>query len=212
MKRKIAREEQLRSLATEAELKALKAQINPHFLFNTLNTIAALIHTDPTRAEVTVERLAEILRYVLASTEHNWITLREELAFVDGYLEIEAVRFGDRLQISRQIDRRILDVRMPGLILQPLVENAIRHGENQNGGIDLSIIVSQSENDVEIIVADQGPGMPDGFEIGERPGVGLSNVQQRLIRIYGPAYGLHIRSNQPKGTVVTIIIPAEESD
>lgn len=207
IKRKIAQEQQLRSLATEAELKALKAQINPHFLFNTLNTIAALIHSDPPQAEATVERLAEIFRYALTSSERDWAPLREELAFVDGYLEIEAARFGERLRVKRQVDPQTLDAPVPGLILQPLVENAIRHGGSQNGGIDLSITAHLSGTSIEISVADQGPGMPPNFEIGAQRGYGLNNVQERLTRIYGPGYGLEIRGNQPQGAIVALKIP-----
>ncbi|MBN1147554.1 MAG: histidine kinase [Anaerolineales bacterium] len=210
IKRKIAQEQQLRSLATEAELKALKAQINPHFLFNTLNTIAALIHTDPPRAEATVERLAEIFRYALANSERNWAPLSEELAFVDGYLEIEAARFGERLRVNRQVDPQALDALVPGLILQPLVENAIRHGVSQDGVIDLSINVRLCNTSVEISVADQGPGMPANFEIGAQRGYGLNNVQERLTRVYGPAYGLQISGNQPQGAVVALKIPLGE--
>jgi len=126
LKEKERQEEQLRALATQAELRALKAQINPHFLFNTLNTIASLIHADPAQAEATVERLAEMFRYLLAGSERGLVPLEEELAFVDRYLEIERARFGERLRVIREIAPEALDVPVPGLILQPLVENAVR--------------------------------------------------------------------------------------
>ena len=200
-------EEQLRALATEAELKALKAQINPHFLFNTLNTIAELIHADSDRAEATVERLAEMFRYVLNGSERGLVPLEEELAFLEDYLEIERVRFGDQLLIRRRIAPEALDLLVPSLVLQPLVENAVRHGRGVDGSIDLGIDIHTDGRQAVIAISDQGPGMPGGHRIGEGPGYGLYNVDQRLRKTYGKEYGLEIRANQPQGTVVTLSIP-----
>jgi signal transduction histidine kinase len=228
LKEKERAEERLRTLATQAELKALKAQIDPHFLFNTLNTIASLIHTDPTRAEATVERLAEMFRYVLTGSERGLAPLEEELAFVDGYLEIERARFGERLRVTRQIDREILHAPVPSLILQPLVENAVRHGRGVDGSIDLAISIQVYGEQVVIAISDRGPGMPPQYggmppqyggmppQYGGMPpqygvdagrGVGLRNVNERLRKTYGPQYGLQIRANEPHGTVVTFRIP-----
>lgn len=209
LKEKEEREKELRALTTEAELKALKAQINPHFLFNTLNTIAQLIHTNATQAEVTIERLAEILRYTLAGSEQATVPLKEELAFVDTYLEIEQARFGRRLQIGREIAPGTLEVPIPVLLLQPLVENAIRHGQGPNGRVDLHIRVRRQEDAVIIAIADQGPGMPPHYQIGEGPGVGLRNVDQRLRKHYGEGYRLEIRDNEPRGTIALLRIPGE---
>jgi signal transduction histidine kinase len=207
LKEKERQEEQLRALATQAELKALKAQIDPHFLFNTLNTIAQLIHTDSTRAEATVERLAEMFRYVLDGSERGLVPLEEELAFVDAYLEIERARFGQRLRVTRQIAPQISEAPVPSLILQPLVENAVRHGQGDGGSIDLTLRVLRQDEEVLITVADQGPGMPTGHRIGEGPGHGLHNVDQRLKKTYGDGYGLKIAANEPQGAVVTVRIP-----
>jgi sensor histidine kinase YesM len=201
-------EQELRSLATQAELKALKAQINPHFLFNTLNTIAALIHADPAQAEATVERLGEMLRYVLASSERGQVSLEEELAFVDDYLAIERARFGERLRVTRQTDPRALSISVPSLILQPLVENAIRHGCGNDGDIALTICVRFLSDEVSISILDQGPGMPAGYRIGDGPGHGLRNVDERLRKTYGAGYGVEVADNYPQGTVVTVRIPA----
>jgi signal transduction histidine kinase len=201
-------EQELRALAAQAELKALKAQINPHFLFNTLNTIAQLIHTDPARAEATVERLAELFRYVLAGSERGQVPLGEEMAFVEGYLEIERARFGERLRVTRELAPQALDVPVPGLILQPLVENAVKHGRSDDGSIDIAIRVESTGDEVIIAVADRGPGMPPAHRIGSGPGHGLRSVDERLRTTYGPERGLEIRSNSPRGTVVTIKIPA----
>jgi signal transduction histidine kinase len=207
LQEKERQEEQLKALATEAELKALKAQINPHFLFNTLNTIAELIHADSDRAEATVERLAEMFRYVLAGSERGLVPLEEELAFLDHYLEIERVRFGDRLRITRAIAPEALDLLVPSLVLQPLVENAIRHGRAADGSVDLGIEFHTDGRRAQIAIRDRGPGLPARHRIGQGPGHGLVNVDQRLRKTYGPAYGLVIGANRPQGTIVTLSIP-----
>ncbi len=219
LKQKEIQEEQLRALAAEAEFKALKAQINPHFLFNTLNTIAQLIHTDSAQAEATVERLAEMFRYVLAGSERGLVPLAEELSFVDGYLEIERSRFGEGLRLTREVAPEVLAVPVPSLILQPLVENAVRHGQGADGNVDLTIRVQSHSDEVVIAVADQGPGVLEqgskGAE-GQRSrgaggpwskGHGLRNVDERLRKTYGEGYGLEIAANEPQGTVVTVRIP-----
>ncbi len=199
-------EKQLRALATQAELKALKAQINPHFLFNTLNTIAQLVHSDTAQAEATIERLAEMFRYVLAGSERGLVPLEEELSFLDGYLEIERARFGERLRVTREVAPEALDVPVPSLILQPLVENVIRHGRGADGSIDLSIRV-QYHDEVVIAIADQGPGMDPRHKAGEGQGVGLRNVDERLRKTYGDGYSLEATGNKPQGTVVMVRIP-----
>jgi signal transduction histidine kinase len=200
-------EEQLRTLATQAELRALKAQINPHFLFNTLNTIAQLIHVNPARAEAIIERLAEMFRYVLAGSERGLVPLADELAFVESYLEIEHARFGERLRVNRHIAPHILNVPVPSLILQPLVENAVRHGQGQGGQIDLTIRVESQGSHVTCVVADRGPGMPSNHIVGQGPGFGLRSVDERLRKTYGDGYGLEIAANEPQGAVVTMRIP-----
>jgi signal transduction histidine kinase len=212
LKEKEQQEEQLRALATEAELRALKAQINPHFLFNTLNTIAELIHTDSAQAEATVERLAEMFRYMLAGSERGLVPLEEELSFVESYLEIERVRFGERLRITQEVASEVLGVPVPSLILQPLVENVVRHGRGTDGSIDLTIRVRPHGDEMVITIADQGPGMPSpkvgrgsGLEEGE--GLGLRNVDERLRKTYGEGYGLDVTVNEPQGTVVIVRIP-----
>ena len=201
-------EQRLRALATEAELTALKAQINPHFLFNTLNTVAQLIHADAARAEATIEQLAEMFRYVLAGSERELVPLEEEVAFVDGYLEIERARFGERLRVTREVDLDALDMLVPSLILQPLVENAVRHGRGSDGSMDLSLRIAWVADEVVITIADHGPGMRPSFGLGESPGHGLHNVDERLRKTYGETRGLQIADNEPQGTVVTIRIPS----
>lgn len=200
-------EQELRALAAEAELRALKAQISPHFLFNTLNTIAALIHPHPELAELSVERLAGMFRYVLASSNRRQVSLEEELAFVDDYLEIERARFGDRLGITREVDPRTLSVPVPSLILQPLVENAVQHSHREDGTIAVTIQVEVTDGEVTVTIADEGPGMPVGYRCGEGPGHGLRNVDERLRTMVGR--GLDVGINEPTGTRVTVTIPCE---
>jgi signal transduction histidine kinase len=207
VREKEAQEEQLRALAAQAELRALKAQINPHFLFNTLNTIAELIHTDPARAEEVVERLAEMFRYVLVGSERGLVPLEEELAFVGRYLEIERARFGEQLHVVCEVAPGMLGVSVPSLILQPLVENAIRHGRGADGRVDVSICVAPQDDVVLITIADRGPGMPPRRELQARQGHGLRNVDERLRKTYGEAYALQIAPNDPSGTVVRLRIP-----
>jgi len=207
LKEKELLEERLRALATQAELKALKAQINPHFLFNTLNTIAALIHADPAQAEATVERLAEMFRYVLAGSERGLVPLEKELAFVGGYLEIERARFGERLRLTREIAPEALSVPVPSLILQPLVENAVRHGRGDDGSVALTIRVRLHSDEVLIAIADQGTGMPPDYRADAGRGVGLRNVDERLRKMYGDEYCLEMTGNEPRGTIVRVRIP-----
>lgn len=209
LKEKERVEEQLRALAAEAELRALKAQINPHFLFNTLNTIAQLIHADSAQAEATVERLADMLRYVLAGSERGQVPLAEELAFVDNYLEIERARFGQRLRVMREIDPDALGASVPGLILQPLVENAVQHGQGDDGSLDVAIRVQRQAGEVVIAIADGGPGPSSARRaLQEGRGHGLRNVDERLRKTYGQAYGLEVGHNQPRGAVIRMRIPA----
>ena len=201
------REERLKALAAKAELRALRAQINPHFLFNTLNTIASLIGSDPRKAEEVTEKLAEVFRYVLLASEREFVTLGEELEFIEDYLDIEKARFGERLQVERDVSPSVLETPVPALILQPLVENVLRHGQGTDGSVDLSIRAQPQGDEVMITIADRGPGMSG--RAWECRGYGLRNVNERLRRTYGHEYGLEIRSNEPKGTTVTVRIPTQ---
>ncbi len=203
-------EERLKTLAAQAELKALKAQINPHFLFNTLNTIAALTHTDPKKAEETIEKLAEMFRYALMSSERGKVSLREELSFTNRYLEIERVRFDDSLRVVQEIEGDIYEVPVPPLVLQPLVENAIRHGQGRDGSVDLMIRMTMQEGELAISIADQGSGMPADFRSAKSEGVGLRNVDERLRKTYGEQHGLEIGSNVPHGAIIAFRIPIEQ--
>jgi sensor histidine kinase YesM len=204
-------EEKLRTLAAQAELKALKAQINPHFLFNSLNTIASLISTDSQKAESSVERLADIFRYTLSASDKEFVTLRDELEFIDSYLEIEKARFGDRLKVTMDISPEIVDTPIPSLILQPLVENSIKHGFATSGEMRMGIAGYMDGDLVKVEIKDEGRGMPKAIRAGTHTGgTGIRNVSERLKKVYGDGYGLEFKQNKPGGTVVVVAIPKEK--
>jgi two-component system, LytTR family, sensor kinase len=201
------REERLRHSLTEAELKALRAQVDPHFLFNTLNTIADLISSDPAKAESMTERLAEFFRYTLTRTEQALATLEEELQFVRHYLDIEQVRFGERLRVELSTAADLAQEMVPALILQPIVENAIRHGlAPKLGGGRISISAVREGRFLRIQVTDDGVGIrPDSRRKG---GVGLQNVRDRLRALYGDDARMNIDSGSAQGTCVSLLLPA----
>ena len=199
------REERLKRLLTEAELKALRTQVDPHFLFNTLNTIADLIGTKPEQAERMTERLAECFRYALAKHSRNLSTLDEELDFARHYLEIEQVRFGDRLRVSLSRGDAVGSETIPSLLLQPLLENAIRHGlaPVREGGC-VSVQACRDGERLRLTVEDDGVGL----RTGSSAGVGLRNVQERLRTLYADAAEFIIRTRaEGRGTEVVIVVP-----
>jgi sensor histidine kinase YesM len=175
--------ERLLKAKSEAELAALQARINPHFLFNTLNSIAALIGDDPTRAEQLVGQLSSLLRYALQSNRRGVVTVADELAIVRGYLEIEQVRLGDRLRYEIDVDPALDAAELPVLLLQPLVENAIRHGIAPNVAGGRVSVRGRREADAAVFtIEDDGDGR--GHQTSGT-GEGLSNVRQRLEALYG---------------------------
>jgi two-component system LytT family sensor kinase len=202
---RLAEQEQL---LMAARVEALANQINPHFLFNTLTSISSLIRSQPETARMLIVKLSGLLRRLLRGQEH-FVTLREELAAVDEYLDIERVRFGPSLVVQKDLDEDSLDVMVPSLILQPLVENSIKHGLGRKVGEGrISIRVSRQNGHTVIEVKDNGIGMaapaqgpPDG------PGIGLRNVNERLRVIYGAGYQVRLTSTQGQGTSVRIEIP-----
>lgn len=197
------------ALVTRARFDALQSQINPHFLFNTLNSIAATVRTDPSKARQIVQKLSSILRRLL-NTEEDLVTLHDELAFIDSYLDIELVRFGkDKLRINRNIDPDTLDVLIPNMVLQPIVENAIKHGlSSKVDGGSITISSRLVEDAVVIEVADDGVGVPAArLNSVMTAGIGLSNVNERLLVIFGSQFELDFHSQQDVGTRVTIRIP-----
>ncbi len=208
------RERELTELAATAQLAALRAQINPHFLFNSLNSIAQLIHTDPAKAENCVERLADIFRYILRRAEKDLVPLAEELQMAAAYLDIERARFGDRLRVETTIDPRSMQQLIPNLILQPLVENAVQHGLSRKMGPGTVRIQAETTDGLlTLTVGDDGLGMPATTlgSVYER-GVGLRNLRDRLARLYGAGLLPEIVSAPGGGTRVRLRIPVRAAE
>ena len=204
------RSSELKAALSDSELQTLKMQLHPHFLFNTLNTISALMHEDVHAADTMVARLGDFLRMTLENSGEHEVPLRQEMEFIDSYLEIENVRFGERLAITREIANEALDACVPNLILQPIIENAIRHGISRITGVGcLAIRVKRFGERLRIQVEDNGPGphMAHDGERTEGSGIGLSNTRARLRHIYDSDFRLELADSQPHGTIVTIEIP-----
>jgi two-component system LytT family sensor kinase len=197
-----------RSRLAEARLTALTNQINPHFLFNTLNSLSTLIRIDPDRARGMVYKLSNILRRLLRKTE-NFSPLREEVSFIDDYLAIEVVRFGNKLRFFKEIDENTLDRMVPSMILQPIVENSIKHGlANKVEGGMIRLRTWLEGTRLNILVEDDGVGIPEAkLAALFNSGIGVSNVNERLRVLFGPAYRLVIDSTPGQGTRTLIEIP-----
>jgi hypothetical protein len=206
------REQQASRLATEAELRALRAQVNPHFLFNALTTIGYLIRTSPAAAETTLLRLTSLLRAVLRRTRFEFTTLHDELELVESYLDIERARFEERLRVTIDVPAALRGLRLPSLLLQPLVENAVKHGiaPLAAGGeviVQARGISDAGRSSLRVTVHDTGPGAtPAAWQRGRAAGVGLSTVEQRLACHFGPAGRLSIDSGS-QGTTVAVELP-----
>jgi two-component system, LytTR family, sensor kinase len=193
-----------------AELHALRAQISPHFVYNALAAIAGYIHSNPEEARELLTEFAEFTRYAFRGRS-PYVTLADELSYVEKYLRLERARFGDRLEVRLQVAPEVLPAVLPMLSLQPLVENAVRHGVELRGRGRVEIVGRDIDADVELRVSDDGVGMDRdrATEIlaGDGRGVGLMNVQARLQAAFGPAYGLEIDSALGRGTTVTMTLP-----
>jgi two-component system, LytTR family, sensor kinase len=200
-------EEQEKLLLT-ARVEALASQINPHFLFNTLTSISSLIRSQPETARTVIVKLSGLLRRLLRSRDH-FVTLGEELESIDEYLDIELIRFGPQLKVDKHINPDTLDTIVPSMILQPLVENSIKHGFSRNiGGGRITIRSFQENGHAVIEVEDDGSGMTEGqLNTALTDGIGLSNVNERLSVIYGAAYQLKLSSVPGIGTVIRLEIP-----
>jgi two-component system LytT family sensor kinase len=204
-------EEQERLLA-EARLAALTSQINPHFLFNTLNSVSSLIRTDPSRARIMVVQLSKVLRRLLRKHE-NFSTLRDELSFIEDYLAIELVRFGDKLRFERDVAEDTLDMMVPSMLLQPLVENSIKHGlRSKVEGGTIRIRAYRTGSKLHLLVEDDGVGIPEDklATLLER-GIGVNNVHERLKVLFGSEYRMWIDSEPGKGARIQIEVPELES-
>ena len=201
------RSAQLEAQLIEAELKALREQLRPHFLFNTMNTIAVLVREQKNDAAVTlIARLSTLLRMSLDQNRAHEVTLREELDFLQRYVEIQQVRFSDRLEVNIAVDPAALAARIPNLLLQPIVENAILHGiapKTTPGRVD--VLAHVAGDCLHLEVRDDGVGLPPADS--GRPGIGLANTRARLEKIYGNRHRLTLTSEPGRGVTVQIEIP-----
>jgi len=202
--------ERLERNQAEAQLQLLRARLDPHFLFNALNGISADLERDPKTARIMIEHLADLLRASLKSQDAPFVSLDEELAFVEAYAALQKMRFGDRLDVGIAVDPSVGSPQIPSLLLQPLVENAIRHGiSRRTGGGSVSIAIARDEDDFIFRVTDTGIGLPSGWTFDGQAGIGLSATRARLQTFYpGPGERLVLRPGDDEGTVAEIRIPA----
>jgi LytS/YehU family sensor histidine kinase len=200
---------QLQAQLVSARLAALRTQINPHFLFNTLHAVSTLVERDPRGVRRMIARLSELLRFTLEGAEEQEIPLERELSYLDRYLEIMQIRFQEALDVDTRVESSVLDALVPTLILQPLVENAVKHGTskvNRPGRIEIS-----GRRDGErliLLVRDNGPGL--GGALAEE-GIGLRNTRDRLAQLYGADAALVLRSAEGGGTVAEVSLPYHTS-
>src|SRR5262249_34847121 len=200
------------SKSAKAELQALKGQLQPHFLFNTLNSISALQMTDVEAATRMTARLGDFLRFTLESSGVNEVPLRREVEFLQSYLEIERVRFEDRLHVQFRIEPETMNLAVPSLILQPLVENAIRHGiASQSGGGNVEVEAVRNNGTLRLEVRNDGSRLTtvDGLPAKER--VGIANTKARLFQLYGDGHRFDMMNSPEGGVRVRIEIPAHTS-
>jgi two-component system, LytTR family, sensor kinase len=199
---------QLEQRLTEASLLNLKAQLHPHFLFNALNTISAFVEKDPRGARQMIEHLGDLLRFSLEHSEDQETTLAAELAVLDHYLAIQRVRFEDHLRLRMEIAPDTLPALAPSLILQPLVENAIRHSvAQQTTPVSVTILAARDDGQLHLQVSDDGPGLPAGWHWDAHAGVGLTNTKQRLEQLYPGVHQMTVNNADGGGVLVEIILP-----
>ena len=203
-----ARAAQLESDLRQARIEVLEAQLRPHFLFNALNTIASLVRARQDQAAVAaVAALGDVLRASLRATAPE-VTLKEELALAERYLDLERARFGDAVKFSVEADAGTSTAQVPSLLLQPLVENALKHGRGHDGGADVSIRAQKSGDELRIEVSDHGSGPVEGAS----DGIGLSNTRARLKQLYGERGRLHLRkAGNGGGAVAEVVLPLREA-
>jgi sensor histidine kinase YesM len=201
---------ELKAQLVEAQLQALKMQLHPHFLFNTLHSISSLVLEDPKRANQMIARLGDFLRLTLESTEHQTVMLKEEVEFLRCYLEIEQVRFEDRLTVEFDIEPATLSVQVPHLILQPIVENAIQHAVAlRTEHSRIRVASSRLDGSLRLEVQDDGPGAGPAQGSSGKQGLGLKNVRARLAQVYGSGYDFRLSNSPEGGLTVSLEMPFE---
>lgn len=203
---------ELRSQLAEAQLHSLKTQLQPHFLFNTLNAISVLVKKEPALAQKMIIRLSDLLRVSLERGNENEVPLSDEMKMLETYLEIEKVRFGERLSVTTQIEPETVSIRVPTFILQPLAENAIRHGIAQRSGKGwISVSSSLRDGLLSVSISDGGERPKKKKDVTSGLGVGLENSRQRLLQLYGNRSSLTLSENDRNGFTCIITIPVRRS-
>jgi len=198
----------LKAQLAQAQLRALKMQVHPHFLFNTLHSISSLVLEDPPKANSMIARLGDFLRLTLDHADHELVTLKEETEFLRAYLDIEQVRFGDRLKVAFEMEPMTLSAQVPHLILQPLVENAIQHAvAPRTAQSHIDIKAQRLAGLLRLEVKDNGPGIASKSDLLELRGVGLNNVRARLSQAYGSDFRFELTNGAEGGLTVTMEIP-----
>ena len=200
---------ELEARLARSQLRALKMQLHPHFLFNTLHSIGVLVRkNDRDAALEMLTGLADLLRHSLEQQDRQEVPLKEELEFLERYLEIEQVRFRDRLRVSFAVDPDVYDAAVPTLFLQPLVENAVRHAVAPSVSPRAVVVRARSEGDELVVsVEDDGPGLPEGWTLDRNQGVGLRNVRERMEKLYGDEGRLEVTRGEEGGVVATARLP-----
>jgi len=200
----------LKTDLAQAQLRALKMQLHPHFLFNTLHSISSLVLEDPPKANSMIARLGDFLRLTIDNSDQQLVTLKEETEFLRCYLDIEQVRFGDRLTVTFELEPQTLSAQVPHLILQPVVENAIQHAiapRSTRGHINIE--AKRLNSLLRVAISDNGPGISSNANLPWKQGVGLTNVRTRLQQIYGPDFRFELMNTNGGGLTAVMEIPFE---
>ena len=200
----------LKTDLAQAQLRALKMQLHPHFLFNTLHSISSLVLEDPPKANSMIARLGDFLRLTVDNSDQQLVTLKEETEFLRCYLDIEQVRFGDRLTVTFELEPQTLSAQVPHLILQPVVENAIQHAiapRSTRGHINIE--AKRLNSLLRVAISDNGPGISSNANLPWKQGVGLTNVRTRLQQIYGPDFRFELMNTNGGGLTAVMEIPFE---
>ena len=213
LKNRLVRTAELERLLSDARLNVLRTQLQPHFLFNALNAISAHVESEPRTARLMLERLGDLLRLSLDHIDHQEIGLDQELAFVERYLQLQAMRFEDRLDVSMNLAPDVQDALVPSFILQPLVENAVQHGAAARSAHGTIAVEAWRDNgQVHLAVRDNGPGLPAGWSMDRNQGIGIANTRERLRHLYGEQNQSLKISEEPGGGVrVDLSLPFRSS-
>jgi LytS/YehU family sensor histidine kinase len=198
----------LKTQLAQAQIRALKMQLHPHFLFNTLHSISSLVLDDPSKANSMIARLGDFLRLTVENSEQQLVTLKEETEFLRCYLDIEQVRFGDRLTVGFELEPQTLSAQVPHLILQPVVENAVQHAIAPHAARGhINIEAKRLNSLLRVMISDNGPGISSNANLLGKKGVGLTNVRTRLQQIYGPGFRFELMNGSDGGLTVVMEIP-----